>query len=42
MESQIAKTKIVITTIMRLRPTASMEDYMSIVKEELSNKEDQS
>lgn len=40
-ERQNLKTIIIIQTIMRLRPQASMDDYMPIIKQELS-KTDQS
>ena len=38
---QNAKTILIIKTIIRLRPTASMDDYMAIVRQELA-KTDQS
>jgi hypothetical protein len=39
LEHQSAKTKVVILTIMKLRSSASMEDYMPVVKEELAKKD---
>jgi hypothetical protein len=38
-ENQNAKTIIVIQAIMRLRPTASMDDYMLVIREELAKKD---
>jgi len=38
-ERQNAKTIIVIEAVMRMRPTASMDDYMSVIRGELGKKD---
>jgi hypothetical protein len=38
-ERQNAKTIIVIQAVMRMRPTASMDDYMSVIRGELGKKD---